>query len=245
MDHREYIRLQDNADTAVLLIHGIISTPRHFDRLVKRIPDKVSVCNILLKGHGGRVRDFSKATMAEWHKQVSSWLTRLCRTHERVIVVGYSLGTLLTLANIDRFDKVCGVLLFNPPLYTKVSPTIMWSNLKCCFGVVNHSDPVELARFRSIGTTMEPWLWKYLLWIPNFRALLRLSKHCRPLAASLRCPCYVLLSAKDELVKLRSRSCFDENSNAHVRVFEHSGHSFYEPALWEHAEACLHILMKQ
>jgi len=243
MDHREYIRFVTGADTAVLMIHGVNNTPRHFDRLVSRIPDNVTVCNILLKGHGGTVRDFSKATMRDWHEQVSGWLTRLSDTHRRVIVVGYSLGSLLTLANIGRFQAVSGLLLLNPPLYPKVTPSILWSNLKACFGIVNRADPVEAARYDSIGTAMEPWLWKYLLWIPNLLSLVRLASHCRPLAAACG-RCYVLVSAKDELVKPRSRTCFEANPQADIRVFENSGHCYYEPAFWEHAEACLDALLK-
>lgn len=241
--HQETIRLLDGADTAVLFIHGVNSTPRYFDWLVKTVPDTVSVCNILLKGHGGAVRDFSKASMAEWRAQVRARLETLSVSHKRVVVVGHSLGTLLALAEHGPFDKVCGMLLLNPPLYTKVTPAILWCNLKFCFGCVRRDDPVELARFESIGTAMEPWLWKYLLWIPNLLALVRLSAHCRPLAASLDRPCYALIGKQDELVKRRAARCFENAPHTQVRVFDNSGHCYYEPAFREHAVACLQQLI--
>ena len=50
MPHREYIRLVPGADTAVLFLHGIAGTPRHFDArlpLVHLVPENWSVYTVL------------------------------------------------------------------------------------------------------------------------------------------------------------------------------------------------------
>jgi len=60
MKHSPYFRNRSNTETAVLLIHGILSTPRHFDFLIPHIPDEYDICSILLAGHGGSVQDFTK-----------------------------------------------------------------------------------------------------------------------------------------------------------------------------------------
>ena len=62
MDHREYIRISDHKQTAVLMIHGIIGSPRHFDMLIPLIPAEWSIYNILLDGHGKRVEDFAESS---------------------------------------------------------------------------------------------------------------------------------------------------------------------------------------
>ena len=62
MTHHPYFRNRPDANTAVLLIHGILSTPRHFDWLIPHIPDYFDVSNILLAGHGGTAQDFSVAS---------------------------------------------------------------------------------------------------------------------------------------------------------------------------------------
>ena len=63
MNHDEYIREVDGAKTAVLMIHGIFGTPRHFDDIVNLAPKDWSVYNILLDGHGKGVREFSASSI--------------------------------------------------------------------------------------------------------------------------------------------------------------------------------------
>ena len=94
--HSSYIRLVPGAKTAVLMVHGIVGTPRHFDFLLDTVPQDVSVMNILLPGHGGTVKDFANASMKQWKQTVAEAMETLCTTHERVIVVAHSMGTLLT-----------------------------------------------------------------------------------------------------------------------------------------------------
>ena len=83
--------------SAILFIHGILGTPNHFAPFLLHIPPEWSICNILLKGHGGGVRDFSRATMAEWKNQVQYALDELLKEHDRVLIVAHSMGTLFAI----------------------------------------------------------------------------------------------------------------------------------------------------
>ena len=72
--HRETVRLVPNADTAVLMIHGICGTPNHFRDVIpleERIPDHISVYNLLLDGHGGTVSDFAASSGRKWSEKVA------------------------------------------------------------------------------------------------------------------------------------------------------------------------------
>ena len=53
MEHKEYKRIIPEARAAILFVHGIVGTPNHFAEFVSRVPEKISVYNILLDGHGG------------------------------------------------------------------------------------------------------------------------------------------------------------------------------------------------
>ena len=77
MAHTEYIREVPDSHTAILFLHGIIGSPDHFGFLLPRIPKSWSVYNLLLHGHGGSVRDFSRSSMAKWETQVNEVLSRL------------------------------------------------------------------------------------------------------------------------------------------------------------------------
>ena len=50
MEHKEYKRLVPGAETAILLVHGIVGTPDQFDRFIPLIPEGVSVWTLLLDG---------------------------------------------------------------------------------------------------------------------------------------------------------------------------------------------------
>ena len=110
MVHEEYVRMVPHADTAVLFIHGIVGTPNHFRDLiplVELVPESWSVCNLLLDGHGKSVEDFANTSIENWHSQVWGTFEKLSRTHERVILVAHSMGTLF-------YPACCPVSRKNP-----------------------------------------------------------------------------------------------------------------------------------
>ena len=83
MNHQEYRRMIPGSDTAVLMIHGIVGTPHHFDNLLPLIPENWSVVNLLLEGHGQGAAEFGAASMERWKGQVSRELDGLLMPYER------------------------------------------------------------------------------------------------------------------------------------------------------------------
>lgn len=66
MPHSSYIRAVPGSRCAVLFLHGILGTPRHFDFLLESVPADWSVYNMQLDGHGGTLRDFTGSSMTRW-----------------------------------------------------------------------------------------------------------------------------------------------------------------------------------
>lgn len=88
MPHEETVRLVDGATVAVLFMHGIAGTPNHFRTLLpleQMIPADWSVYNVLLPGHGKKVEDFARSSMAQWKSYVNEIFNKLCDTHENMI----------------------------------------------------------------------------------------------------------------------------------------------------------------
>ena len=75
--HKEYKRIAEHPDKAILFIHGILGTPNHFRAFVPLVPEDVTVYNILLDGHGKGVRDFSKTSMRKWEAQIAAAVKEL------------------------------------------------------------------------------------------------------------------------------------------------------------------------
>ncbi len=231
--HKSFIRIVDGADTAVFMVHGIMSTPRHFDFILPYIPDDVSVCNILLDGHGSTVRDFSKTSMKKWKNQVRLHLTELCKTHSKVLVIGYSLGTLLTMELADEFKEIKALVLLNSPLRVFVRPVMVKRALKFSFNKLNHDNIVELATYNDVSIELTPYLWRYFSTVPRFLELLKLCRDMRPVAERVGVPVYAFFGKKDELVSIKSSDYFLKNKNATVHSFDVSGHFYYEDEFQE------------
>lgn len=239
--HSAYIREVPNATGAVLMLHGICSTPRHFDWLIPAIPADWAVYNLLLDGHGGTVADFAHTSMAKWKAQTRAALADLCARFPRVVIVGFSMGTLLAIDALEGFDGVCGLLLLNVPLRPWVRLRMIWRSLRFIHGRVNTADVHEAACAKDVSITLQPGVWRYVGWLPRFAELLVLCRRCRKTAAHISVPCYAFFGRRDELVSLRSVRYFGEH--AAVTVFDGAGHFYFPPENCEEVRKALAALL--
>ena len=240
MKHAEYRRIIQNSDTAVLFIHGILSTPNFFSYFLNEVPDSWSIVNVLLDGHGKGVKDFSNSSMKKWKAQVDAWVDRLCQTHEQVYLVGYSMGTLLSAEAALNYPKVAGLLLLNVPLDVWVAPKILMFAPKFCFGKIKDNSP-EAEFLTSVGVEPDKYLWRYWGWVPRFLELLKLCQKSKKRFRTLQLPTRMFQSDSDELVFPTTNRYVKKNPNIQNRVLEDCGHANYTPeakneirlALWE------------
>lgn len=224
MDHKEYIRKVDGADTAVLLIHGIVGTPRQFDDLIDIFPASWSIYNILLDGHGGSVKDFACSSMAKWQQQVQLLLTKLCADYEKVLVVGHSMGTLLAMEAAAGRPQVKALFLLNVPLCPRLKLSMALRSLRMALGCLPQNDPLH----HACSAKPTPKLWQYMGWIPRYLELFRLCAQSRRGMDGLGIPAWAIQSAADEMVSGRS----DRYLKGHPQIFytclERSGHFTYD-----------------
>ena len=205
MAHSEFTRKGADARISVLFIHGIGGTPNHFKAFVPLVPERFSVCNMLLDGHGGTVRDFSRASMEKWKAQVEKKITELTSRGERLIITAHSMGTLFAIRHAVKSPELIeGLFLLAPPLKLALKPAMAVNSLKLCFGAAENASDIY-------GTEPDRRLWRYLGWAPRYLELLSEIKKTRELAAELNVPCRVFLSAKDEMVSPRSAEMFSQS----------------------------------
>lgn len=219
----------NGSDTAVLMLHGIVGTPDHFDDLIPLIPDAWSVSNLLLDGHGKGVAEFAAASMERWKAQVNRELENLLAAHRRVLIVAHSMGTLFAIqAAVDHPDRVAGLFLLAVPLRPFVRPGAVLSSAKLALGIAGPGDKTAMAMRKDSSVTLERGLWKYLTWAPRFVELLAECSRIRKILPQLAVPTLAFQSCRDELVS--GRSCQDLAKNEHIRVIpmRQSGHFGYE-----------------
>lgn len=109
--------------SAVLLVHGFLGSPADFGDLpaaLQKAGHTVRV--ILLPGHGTRPDDLANVIADDWVKAVGDAWDELAATHERVSVVGFSLGGgLALLASEERRPE--RLVLVNPYVGAVATPS--------------------------------------------------------------------------------------------------------------------------
>ena len=170
--HAAYVREIPASRCAVLFVHGILGTPRFFDFLLPDIPPDWTVHNVLLSGHGGDVRDFSHASMAAWRRQVASELSALSAAHERVIVCGHSMGTLLAIdAACAHPEQVQGLLLLAVPLRLSLNARSCLRSTALALGMRSAGREEAQALIRAYGVSADRHVWRYAGWAPRYLEL--------------------------------------------------------------------------
>ena len=234
MQHREYVRINPQAETAVLFIHGIVGAPNHFRDLiplVDLVPAEYSVYNILLDGHGGTVEDFAETSMKKWHDQVWRTFHELAAAHKNVILVAHSMGTLFALLLAVSFpQKVSKLFLLAIPMRPWVRLHMMLDSVALVLGWLNTDCPQKAAVAKAVGVQTTKKLWKYVTWIPRFLELFREIHRAEKVLPELTVPCTVYQSERDELVSNRSLKILKNSGTMTIHTLPRSSHFYYDPA---------------
>lgn len=198
--HEPLKRIVPGAENAVLFVHGIVSTPRFFDDFAAIVPADWSVHSVLLPGHGGTVLDFAKASARDWTAHVRAALDELRSTHQRVYIVGHSLGSLLAIrAAAEDSARIAGMLLLCVPLRIWAKPAALIHNALKGIGLAENT----AALHTYYGVEQDWRVWRYIGWIPRYLELFRESAAARSEIRLLTVSSQVYMAEKDELVSLR------------------------------------------
>lgn len=233
MIHQESVRLVPGAQVAVLLIHGICGSPNHFRELIpleETIPENWSVYNLVLPGHCASVADFAHSSMQAWKAHARQVFDKLCRDHEKVILVGHSMGTLFSVdLAIRRPNKVAFVFMIASPVVVGVRYAAVKNCIRLALGKGIQEDPVLHAMRQATGIDLQPNLLRYLSWAPRMLELLKECKATRKRLARLTVPCQAWQSHKDEVVSHRAGKCLDRSGCVQVHTLQSSTHYYYDP----------------
>ena len=226
MQYSPYCRVAVGAENAVVMVHGIVGTPAHFQFLLPVIPDSWSVYNLLLPGHGGSVNDFSRSSMAAWKHHVHDTLDEVLRTHKKVVLVAHSMGTLFAIREATERKEVAALFLLAVPLCPHLPPATALSSMKAALGFAKPGT-VAGEMLRDSGVRLSRNLFAYLGWIPRYLELFREVSRTKTLLPRLQTPTWVYQSRKDELVAFRAVNYLEQHPAIRLQILEHSGHFAY------------------
>lgn len=228
MEHNEYLRIVPGAKVAMLFLHGIVSTPRHFDFLIELVPGDITVRALLLDGHGKSVRDFGRSSMEKWEAQVQQAVDELSENHEKLYLVGHSMGTLFSICHAVKNEKIAGLFLLASPLKVFVRWQMVKTALRIVYGKIDPEDEVTLAMKNSLSVAHSKNPFCYLRWIPRFLELFRKIRQTRKEISKLRIPVHAYPSVKDELVSMKSVKYLKRSERIQITPLPNSLHCYYE-----------------
>jgi len=211
----------------VLVLHGFTSHAKTVDGL-KPYLDKLHLKSSFpyLRGHGTKFQDLNGVTYKDWIADAEKALNSLSKTVDKVIVVGLSMGGLVSLElGIRHPDKIAGVVTVGAalkfadplsvltPLLSKIVP--YWPSPKAF-----HDK--ELAKNS-----------KNYKWFPTtaFASLYEFSKLMEKRLPKFKLPLLVIHSKKDQIIAPRSANIiYEKVSSDHrdIKWFFKSGHEMMQ-----------------
>ncbi len=224
-----YIRIVPGAKTAILFIHGIVGAPTQFEDLLQIVPDEISIYNLLLDGHGKTVKDFSNTSMFKWENQVKNVIGELKNTHQNLIVVGHSMGGLLSICEaIKQPESICQLFLLAAPLKISVKPLFIKNTVKVALNKIKPDDYIALTYKDEYNVDIDLRFWRYIGWISRYKELFKKAKFTRNNLSQLKTNTIIFQSEKDELVSCKSIKYIKGNPKINLHILKNSNHSYYD-----------------
>ncbi len=178
---------------AALCLHGLTGTPYEVRPIAEALSARgVRAVGIWMAGHNGTVEDLARTSRHEWVERAAEALAALRSEHERVFLVGVSMGGLVCL-RLAELESVDGIVTVGSPLSLPFPIPQLIPLLRLCStarpkrasGV---EDPEALARHPRFPAM--PY--------DAVRELIRLQREVRPGLAAIRAPILVAHGAPHE-----------------------------------------------
>jgi carboxylesterase len=183
---------------AVVCLHGLTGTPYEVRPPAEALAAAGFACvGPLLPGHLAPVDQLAATSSADWIAAALAAFDRLRETHERVYVLGLSLGGLLALS-VGAHRPVAGLLILATPLSLRPLPRIAVPLLARFVQSVPKNpgiaDPEALARHP--GTERMP--------LPSVVQLMAFQREVERDLPMVEAPLHLIYSRKDPTVDPRS-----------------------------------------
>lgn len=229
--HRPFKYENKNSNTIVIFIHGILEGPHQFSEFANIVHEEgFSYSAVLLDGHGKSGKDFAKSSKDKWLDTVESEILMHKDNYENIILVGHSMGALLSVLMGSKYkDKVKSLVLISAPLRVFVRSNIMVSSIKIALGIVKEED-ILTCNAQKAFSVERCSIPTYISWIPRYKDLFSLIIQARKELKNINIPTMIVQSKIDELVSYKSVVIFNRKLKNNYEIFdlEKSGHFYYD-----------------
>lgn len=224
-------RLADGQAPAVLLVHGYGGSPFDLTPISQRLDSLGLAYHIpVLPGHGESPYDMENITYDDWRAAVREAHARLQAEYGRTIIVGFSMGASLALAEAAEHPPERLVLiapyfkLYRPPLvpgsvesWARTIGIVIPVVRRMSKGNINLNDPDGLQRYKA----------RKELAITAIGDVVESAKQARAALTSIDCPVLWLHSSEDGIADYdASMKAFEQMQAPDKKIvrFERSAH---------------------
>lgn len=225
--HKEYRRVVEGANTAILFVHGIIGTPNHFEKYLPLVPDNISIYNIVIDGHCAGVLDFGRSSLERWEKSYKKVVEELSEKYEKIYVVAHSMGTLFTINEAIVNPKIAGTFFLNVPIIIYLHPIMVPSAFRIVYDIIPENNTRLVDMVDCYGINKDKNILKYLTWVPRFVELASLVRRTRKILGNFKTPATAYQGSLDEVVLPASIKYLKKHSSMNVVTLKNSGHYHY------------------
>jgi carboxylesterase len=208
----------------VLLVHGLNGSQKDFVEMEKRLLERnMVVVNMLLPGHGSKMRDMLNTGWEDWSQAVHEELRALKQRCDVVFLIGHSMGGALSL-HAAAHEEVTGIISICAPLY-------MHPGLKVAVRMVKYVTPLLPTLREDVrdpeGRRLygrDGYRWTAMRPVES---MLRFLPHLREELPHITAPALVMVSIHDHVVPARDgRDIYQRigSREKHLVTFHRSYH---------------------
>ncbi|MCD8386605.1 MAG: alpha/beta hydrolase [Bacteroidales bacterium] len=230
----------------VIFIHGFAEGPKVFGELPALVSSQGWDTQLLiLPGHGGTCREFSKTDGSHWLACVEEAISRAAVEYDSIVLVGHSMGGLFSILCANKYTKVKALVLISTPLAVRVTLRAVRTNLTVGLKKTIPQDRYAYAASQALSVAPgKPW--DYIGWLPRLRDLFSYIKQSRRVLPQIHIPIICFHGAKDELIGSKSLRLFKSLApNAELHILHESSHFTYPATDFNEIETAIKKTLKE
>lgn len=195
------------AAVSALLIHGLTGTPYEMRHLGERLAARgVRVRGVKLAGHAGLPEELGAVGYDHWYESVVNGLEELRQYGEPIVVVGLSMGAVLSARlAADQSESVAGLAMLAPAFFLPRSTSIALRGLRGVLGSITEriylfnpgASDIHDAAARSIHPNCR------LMPLSAPMRLLDLTAVVKPMLSRITQPALVMHARRDHTCPMR------------------------------------------
>jgi esterase/lipase len=185
-------------------VHGYKSSPAQTLEMANFFNDKsIPIYGVRLSGHGTSPLDLKNTSWQEWLMSLQRAYATLSQFCEKIIIVGFSTGGLLTLikaSQINKNNKLNGIVSINSALKLKDIRAKMVPSINLWNELLEKLD-INKGKFEFIDDKPETPEFNYSRhYLSSVVELEKLMKHCRENLSKINIPTLVIQAKQDPVV---------------------------------------------